>query len=573
MSLFILLAAGLFTYSNALNHPFMIDDHAFFDEMDHRWGNLLYQFIPDKSKVLHMEGAKTEAYYRPLGVVLPKVLFLLFGQKVFFFHLANMLAFILACWVIFFFVRALSGNALLALLTAVFYCVHPFNGITVNYKTGLGFAVQVICMCGSLLCILGRQSSSIPAIQKRKLWGTGGLGLWGASVLFILALFCHESAMMLPFLGFAIFWVKDNEHKRITDRALGAFQRTAPLWGALLAYFLFRMRFASIQESIFQKFAGYRMDVFEYLATVAQMGWWYLSRVIAPDGIVISVFFPVERTHVLPWLVALMILLGVWVFMTVRSYRNVMLWSSLWMVAFGFGLLSVGCIFHGQDLMIEPHWFVFPSVGVFMLIAYGIGHMAKTRFKNYVMLATFVLVTAWMFTSRSYNALWDNERKYCFYWLEQSPQFAPVHMYIARSYFTERRFNEASYHYKRALTGQYPDYLMYANLGTIAFLQGNMEEAEGYLKRTLAIEPRTKVALNTLAIVSLKRGKVDEAEKYLKLSIAANRFNIASRWNLALLYERSGRPKDAHELYREILAIDPGHGGALSKLKRQTLQP
>lgn len=558
--LVILFVLGVFTYSNALNHPFMIDDHAFFDEMDHRWENLLYQFIPDKSKVLQMEGAKTEAYYRPLGVVLPKALYLLFGQKVFFFHLVNMLVFILACWVIFFFVRAISGHAPMALLTAVFYCVHPLNGIIVNYKTGLGFAVQVMCMAGSLLLL-------ISAVDRQR--SAGKVQLIASSVLlFLLSLFCHESAMMLPFFGFAVFWSLHQKENRFMDRALLTLRSTAPLWAALGGYFLLRLRFASLQESIFQKFAGYQMNWAEYLATVAQMGWWYLSRVIAPEGIVISVFFPIERIHVFPWLLVLVALLAGWFFMAVKFYRNTTIWAALWLVALGLGLLSVGCLFHGQDLMIEPHWFVFPSIGVFMLIAYGITLLRGSSAKVYVFVAAVVLTGAWALTSRSYNDLWDNERRYCLYWLRQSPQFAPIHMYIARSYFTERRFDQAEYHYKRALTGQYPDYLMYANLGTIAFLRGNIHEAEYYLKRTLAIEPRTKVALNTLAIVALKQGKFQDAEKYLKASIAANRFNIASRWNLGLLYERSGRMQEARAVYQEILGINPDHPGARSKLKQ-----
>lgn len=592
-ALVVLFVLGALTYSNALNHPFMIDDHAFFDEMDHRWGNLLYQFIPDKSKVLQMEGARTEVYYRPLGVVLPKALYLLFGQKVFFFHLTNLIVFIFSCWVIFLFVRALSGDAFLALLSAAFYLVHPLNGITVNYKTGLGFAVQVMCMAGSLICLLniqegrgkreeGRKNKDNNRIKEIKpeqqpffavfssfLFPLSSFFMFFSSLLlFILALFCHESAMMLPFLAVVMFWAIRREKESVLARAWFALRSAAPLWGALGVYFLLRMRFASLQDSIFQKFAGYQMNIIEYLATVAQMGWWYLSRVIAPDGIVISVFFPVERTHAWPWFFVLVLLLGCWALGLYRLRQVPVCVIALWLVAFGFGLLSVGCLFHGNDLMIEPHWFVFPSIGIFICLAYGVGRLARSPLKRYAIAGAVVLILVWGLTARSYNALWDNERNYCFYWLEQSPQFSPVHMYIARSYFTQRRFEQAAYHYKRALTGQYPDHLMYANLGTIAFLQGRMDEAGQYLRRALAIEPRTKVALNTLAIVELKRGRPDEAEKYLKLSIESNRFGIAARWNLAKLYERSGRAKDAQGLYKEILMIDPQHQGARASIKR-----
>ncbi len=577
MSLLILLALGLFTYSNALNHPFMIDDHAFFDEMDHRWENLFLQFIPDKAKALQLEGAKTEVYYRPLALAIPKMFYLAFGDKTYLFHISSFVLFVIACWMVFLLVRRISGDAFLALLTAVFYLVHPLNGIIVNFKTGVVFAVQMICMIGSLFCIVGLQDPGNPATQKRRFWDSGVLGTWGASVLFILALFCHESAMALPFYAVMFFAVEKTKAQSVRQLMgdgislrryiLDALRATWPLWMTLVLYFVFRLRWASLNENVFGKFAGYDMTMTQYFATVFKMGWWYLSRLFAPEGIVISVFFPVERAHVLAWLLAGAVMFSAWTVSLVRFYRLPVIHAALWLVAFGFGLLCVGSVFHGQDLMIEPHWFVFPSVGIFMLIAYGIGQIAKSPLRTYALSAVVLLTVSWIFMSRSYNALWHNERNYCFYWLKQNPDFKPIHMYIARSYFSAGELDKAAVHYKEALTGQYPDYLMYANLGTIAFLKRNFNEAEYYLKRALAIEPRTKVALNTLAILMLQKGDAQEAERYLRLAIKVNRFNIAARWNLALLCERSGRGPQALALYREILAIDPGHAGALSKLR------
>jgi hypothetical protein len=104
-ALLILFLLGLLTYGNALNHPFMIDDHAFFDEMDHRWGNLFLQFIPDKAKVLQLEGAKTEVYYRPLALVIPKIFYLAFGNKTYLFHISSLVLFVISGWMIFILTR------------------------------------------------------------------------------------------------------------------------------------------------------------------------------------------------------------------------------------------------------------------------------------------------------------------------------------------------------------------------------------------------------------------------------------------------------------------------------------
>jgi hypothetical protein len=384
--------------------------------------------------------------------------------------------------------------------------------------------------------------------------------------------------MALPFYAFLIYAVEKigsrDFRKVLTDaKSLIAvmwesLRATWPLWITLIFYFLFRLRWASLNQNVFGKFAGYDMNIAQYFATVFKMGWWYLSRFFAPEGIVISVFFPVERVDVVLWLIVGIIMLTVWVWFLVRFFRNPIVHVALWLVAFGFGLLCVGSVFHGQDLMIEPHWFVFPSLGIFILIAYGIRYVARSRLNKFAFAVVIILIGSWMLMSRSYNALWHNERNYCFYWLKQNPDFKPIHMYIARSYFAAGQLPQAAYHYKKALTGQYPDYLMYANLGTIAFLGKDFNKAEGYLKKSLSIEPRTKVALNTLAMVMLKKGDTKEAERYLRLAIGVNRFNIAARWNLALLCERSGRQEEAQALYHEILKINPSYQAALTKIAK-----
>lgn len=510
------LFIGFALFVNALNHPFMIDDHAFFDEMSRNPKNLWLNFIPDKSRVLNLEGARTEVYYRPLALIVPKLVFCISGGNPLWMHLFNLFLFIVASWLLARFIFRLSGNLLFGILTALFMLAHPLNGIIVNFKTAGIFALQLICLIGVGEFIFKEKLS----FKDRFL----------SVILFLSALFCHESSFALPVVLMTISIVVRREGWRV------AWFRLMPLWLTTVGYFLLRMQWASLDENLFAKFSGYHMSVWEYLATWFSLQAWYIGKFIAPQGIVISVLKPVVRQDVLTWCI-----LGIsfwsgllWVLLRFLRQRVWMLTGFIWFLV-GMFMLAVGALFQGQELMIEPHWFVFTSVGLFVMLSDLIIFAIEGRLKLFVVLATALLFLSWSFWTWSYNALWNNERAYCRYWLEQNPSFKPIHLYIARSYFGERKFDLAAKHYFLALTHRYPDYLMYTNLGSIALLQNDLAKAKMYLEKALAIEPKARTALNSMAIVYIRQGNWNKAEDYFKKAVDANPYDTTALQNLNLL--------------------------------------
>lgn len=103
---------------------------------------------------------------------------------------------------------------------------------------------------------------------------------------------------------------------------------------------------------------------------------------------------------------------------------------------------------------------------------------------------------------------------------------------MARYYFAHGKLDLASEQYQMALTGQYPDYIMYSNLGSIALFQGNLEKAKEYLTKAVAIEPKARNALNTLAVVCLKLNDIRKAEEYFRRSVQADPFDTTAQYNL-----------------------------------------
>lgn len=509
------LLAGFLFFANGLNHPFMIDDHDFFNEMSRDPRNLWMNFVPDKTAKFHLEGPATEVYYRPLALVVPKFLHWFFGGKAFPMHLVNLLLFITAAWLLARFIWFVSGNAWFGLMTALFMLVHPLNGIVVNFKTAGIFALQLIFMISAARIVLNDKVSVAQAFK--------------ASALFIGAFFCHESAFILPLCLTALSVV-------VRRQSLPqAFKQSACLWITAGLYFLLRLKWASLHTNLFGKLSHYDMNILEHFASWFCTQWWYAAKFFAPEGIVISVIVPIVRQNVFLWILGgcavwgLLIRAAVFTF-TLRPWICLgIIWYLLGMV-----MLAVGSLFQEEGFLVEPHWFIFSSIGFYMALADAVLWAAEGKLRRIVYAAAGFLVAAWMLWGWSYNSLWNTERGYCFYWLKQN-NFQPINLYIARSYFAEGKLDEAARHYEMALTSRYPDYLMYGNLGSIALLQGKLDLAEQYLQRALKIEPRAKTVFNSLAIVYVRKGQWDKAEEYFKRSIEANPYDKTAQRNLRML--------------------------------------
>ncbi len=518
---FFFLAWGTLVFANGLNHPFMIDDHAFFDEAGRDIKNIWINFIPDKAKALHMEGPAVEVYYRPLALVIPKLTYILTFGNAFFMHVFNLLCFVTAAWVLALWLCRISGDILLGVLVAAGVLVHPLNGIIVNFKTAGVFALQMIFMI--LSADLTLSSAPLVTFLGR---GKALRHIW-VVVFFMAALFIHESAFILPayMMALALLLQQESWGK--------AFQKTKWIWITAIIYFLLRLQWASLSANIFNKFFGYHFGLLQVLASWFSLQAWYLAKVFWPSEIAIFVLRPVVHQGAWLWIIGGV---GFWcavVFMF-KKFFGVSLWARLGLIwtALGFVMLGVGSLFHGQELMIEPHWMVFPSIGIFMVLA----ALFKAKPGPWRGPVAGAALAAWLLSSWVYNYLWDDELRYCRFWLKQSPSFTPINMYIARSYFGRGELDLAGRYYKLALTGQRPDYLMYCNLGTIALVQGRPQEAKQYLKYALGIEPRARNALNALGIIYAREGDFKEAEKYFQLSIQADPFDTTGRRNLDYLY-------------------------------------
>ena len=124
--------------------------------------------------------------------------------------------------------------------------------------------------------------------------------------------------------------------------------------------------------------------------------------------------------------------------------------------------------------------------------------------------------------------------------------------------------------FRRALALQpdHPD----ARLGMawLALQDGDLDRAEAELRKVLARDPEHSGALHGMGIVELRRGRPAEALAWFEKAARRSPLDLLLLTHLAQALEGLGRAGQAAEVYRRILAVDPGQEEARQGLRGLT---
>lgn len=568
----ILLALIVVAFFNGLNNPFMLDDYGFFgvNAKQPLWSF----FVPNRNEALGLDSPQMEkTYYRPLAHVIPLVCHRVFGGDPFGYHVVNMLLVWGAAVAVFVFLRRLRNMTeipgwgdrdwdFFAFLTAALFALHPINGVLVNYITASVFAAQVVFMLISLVLSQGHQSSSAPGSQKIDSWGAGALGRWGSIAFLILALFCHETAVLLPFYAILVLRLKFSWPD--------VFRRVMPLFLVLGIYFLFRMYASPFGRSFGHSFSILGLSIDQKAATVIQLLSWYFEKLFVPKNIFLMWSTPFVREASWMWWAPVLVISGFGFGILARKHsRHCVTMFTLWFLL-GLSPIAAGAFVTPYlGALIEPHWFVFGSIGFFAAAACGICYFSKGAARVVII---SVVIGALMALSFVNNRLWSNEQKYYEAWSKEAPYFKAVHYFLGLTLSRQGELDEAYGHLKQAVLGRYKDWMVYMELGLIDLRFNRLEAASENLRKAYTLERNHSGLLNAVGALAYKLGKVNEAKDFWERSVKSNPYNLEPRMNLGSYYVKTGDLKKAAETYQEIIRQYPKFmpaQKALGRLQRQ----
>jgi len=536
----IFFAVGLLVYFNSLNNKFLIDDYFFINNpVFSQTKYILSQWDPYSQQSMGVvDREKREPSYRPMAQMTYDVVYSTFKNHRWEYRLLNLSVFVLASSLIFLLIEILTGNFNLAFLTGLFYLVHPINGIIVNYISANVFAFQLICMLGTIL-LLWR------SLDKNNQRGAYFLSL----VLSILSLFWHESGVMTFFyLSSAVFLFRKEPLKE-------KLKYLFPYFLILSCYLIFRFEFLGIDDFPIRRMF-YHMNAGVYLSSLFKVSFWYTAKLFYPQGIVMQWATPLLGQHLfLNGAGALLLgLLFILLFIVSKNnlYRLALCWFLIGMAPVclaAFRLPAMGA-------MIEPHWFIFSSIGFFIFVANACV-VVGNRWKNAGIAITLILVVGWSLISHAYNRVWFDQKTYSLYWLQEVPYIHSTYSDLAYAYELEGDFKRSKAALLMSLSGGISDALVYDDLGANAQSAGDLKGAEFYINKALKINPYLSSAYDNLAHVYFLEGRLDESEKICQRALQLNPLLTKPRIAMAMISLKQGDDKSSIALCLKNLEIDP----------------
>ncbi len=539
---FLFMVFGLLVYFNSLNNRFIIDDYAFLGNPVLSETKFIFpQWDPYCEQALGvLEGLGNSRYYRPMAHMLLNFSYATFKNNLWQYHFLNLFLFVFAASLVYVLIKNLTGNHHLAFLTGLFYLIHPINGIVVNYISASVFALQVIFILGAILLLLG----SLERKNNRT--------LYFFSLLFsFLSVFWHESGIMTPFyVSMAVLLFKKGSLKEKTFCLLPYFLISA-------AYLVFRLNFLGTDEHILKKMVLYHMGVGEYLAALFRVYAWYIGKLFYPGGIVMQWATPILHDHIIPNVLGLCLLFMVFLFLFLRFFKQGVCRLAMTWLFIGFAPVCLAAFRKPENgAMIEPHWFVFSSIGFFILASYFCLFVLG-RMKNIGFILLSVLIVAWGAVSYAYNQLWVDQKTYAFYWSQQVPNLKSTYLYLAEAYMREGDLKDSRKYCHLALSGGPLDAQAYINLGVIDRAYGHFKDAESKYKMAMKFSPNSAIAYNNLASVYFAEGRLDKAAENFRQSLALNPLLLKPRIGLVSIFLKHSEYQKAVDLCLKNLDIAP----------------
>ncbi len=378
----LIVILGIIVYANSFSNPFIWDDENLIVTNPYIKNIRLIKNLFTKDLAF---GTQFSNFYRPLQSLSFELDYYLWGLNPFGFHLTNLLLHI-ACALLVYFLFALIFPHLLSipLITALLFLVHPIQTEAVTYISGRADPLVSLFILLSIFFYVKHSVVAQFTCARKGIGQKAGFGsingattsnlskrvYLSASVLsFILALLSKETALilLLLILLYDVSFSKD----RLRFRDKFKFRYSLFLLVALI-YILLRMTVLNfLNRPLFLSNTG----LYFRMLTSAKTFSLYLGLLISPLHLHMERSVPFVSSildkGVLPSLI-LLIFLGI---LIVRSYRfsKVCFFAGVW---FFLNLVPVSNIVPLNANMAE-HWLYLPSIGFFLLIAFGLERLAR----------------------------------------------------------------------------------------------------------------------------------------------------------------------------------------------------
>lgn len=539
-------------YLNALNNPFVYDDH------DTVVAN------PSLVDPANLQFVLVHTPFRP--VVNASYAFdrVLWGMQPFGFHLTNVILHALVVALLY----ALSSVALAdararigptngageesrdrwwAFTAAALFAVHPLMSEAVGYVSGRSEVLCAVFFVGALLV------SRVALLH-------GGIAWAGVAMLWLLALLSKEVALVFPLVMLAYDWLLLPDSA--SNRSARVFRLYLPCVVLLIVAGAYRLSRASGPMSTDAPLLN--------LWTQSIVIWRYIALVFAPVNQ--SIMHSVHRVTSLVDVKALVAVLALLMVMVtavlVRHTRPLASFGLLWFLAAIAPSSSVVALREGM----AEHRVYLASAGLFVALAAIVSEAfsrarARPGFGYRVALTAGLAVLGGWTVGR--NEVWGDPARL---WREATVHAAGMwepHYALADVLRESGDCQSAIREYQTVVKLRPLHRDAFTNLGICLARAGRGDEAEAALRRALEIDPAFARGYTNLGALALTMGDEEGAREAYRRAIQVDPGNVLARMQLARLYETVfGDFHAAARMCGEARALAPATPGVAECVER-----
>jgi Tfp pilus assembly protein PilF len=226
-------------------------------------------------------------------------------------------------------------------------------------------------------------------------------------------------------------------------------------------------------------------------------------------------------------------------------------------------LFPVSQVFPVGNAIAADRYHYIPSIGLFLLIGWGIAHYEKNKL---FMGLLSLWILGLLFVARERIMIWKNPESLWNATIKQNPEIMFAYKNLAKYLEKKGRIEEAEKVYRNALQQDSLYAVGWNELGVMLKNKGKNEEAYTYFIQSVALDSINKEAWLNIGTFHYRRGETDAARIAYQKSIAVDS-NYAEVWNnYANSLSRTGSFNSADVFFQKAIRLNPGYAEAYNNI-------
>ena len=487
----VFLLLGFLIFFNGLNGDFIHDDLLV----------LSHSFFGQPSKILsffgqpYFEGFYQAGLYRPLTQFSFGLNFLI-SSSPFGFHFVNIFLHILNSFLVFLFLKRLSGNNRFNLIAALLFLLLPIH---VEAVTSIVGRAELLSFFFGILTLL--------------LW-LDTKYFFSAITLF-LALLSKESAIAVMPIIFLLNW-----YHRKSWRWLFYYLGAAIFYFTLRFLVLGQYAFQTKVEFVFNPLAysSFQERIFTSLKVLA----FYLQKIFIPYGL--SADYSYDQIPIVtnlfssPSALVGLVVLGLMLWAIYHFFQRKVSFFVWALIFFLMPYLVISNLIFPTGTIMGDRLMYFSSLGAAMILALVIERLFKFS-KRAGVIFLLILLAIYGLLTISQNRVWSSREALLTDSFKKSPNSLAAKTNFGILMLEQDK--ELAKQLSFEVYEKYPDYIQNLNLrAAVEVQEGNLAEAEKFLERALELRPKHQNTLQNLSRVYFTLGKYQKAEETLKILVS-----------------------------------------------------